>query len=112
MEGFKASKNSKNSWDESLDLQKMIDLGKEAEQVICKYNDYLNTCNPNFEWEKPSLHLCQLANSEINDFELDYANLVNSVQHHTKCNSGYCLQLKNSEQKCRFNFPQELCYAT
>ena len=106
MEGFEASEKLKNSRDESLDLQKMIDLGKEAEQVICKDNDYLlNTCSPNFGREEPSLHLCQLAYSEINDFELDYANLVNSVHHHTKCNSDYFLCLKDGEQKCRFNFP-------
>ena len=96
VEGFKASEKLKLFSGESLNFQKTIDLGKKVEQVICKYSDLLlNTCNPDLEWEKPSLHPCHLAYSEIDDFELDYANLVNSVQRHTKCNSGYCLRLKD-----------------
>ena len=60
MEGFKASETLTSFSGESLDLQKTIELGKETEQVIFKYNGYLlNTWNPDLGWEKPSLHPCQ-----------------------------------------------------
>ena len=45
-------------------------------------------------------------------FELDYDNLIKSVQCHTKWNSGSCLRLKDRQQKCGFNLPQELCNVT
>ena len=38
---------------------------------------------------------------------------MNTVQRHTKCNSGYCLRTdKSGNQTCRFQFPLEICNAT
>ena len=38
---------------------------------------------------------------------------MNSVQRHTKCNSGYCLRVdKDGNQACRFNFPMKECTKT
>ena len=34
----------------------------------------------------------------------DYDEFLNSVQRHTKYNSGYCLRIKKDKQTCRFKF--------
>lgn len=103
MEDLKASEKLRTFSGESPDLRKKpIHLGKEAEQVICKYNDYLmSTGNTDLEWEKQSLHSFELPYSQVTNFELDYVNLVYVL---------YCY--KNGQQMCRFNFPQEFCNAT
>ena len=47
------------------------------------------------------------------DLELDNADLVNSVQRHTKCNAAYCLKLDSEgNQKCRLNYLQDLANET
>ena len=64
---------------------------------------------------KPDTHSCKKICKNLTDSELDqdYADLVNTVQRHTVCNSAYCLR-KNSEgvQSCRFKFPIEECENT
>lgn len=91
-----------------------IAVGKDAERQICDYFDYLvSCCNPvdGTQWEKPDLHPCRKSFTFAlqNDIDLDYIDLVNSVQKHTKCNPGYCLRVDtDGEQKCRFGYPLEL----
>ena len=85
---------------------------------MCNYYDYLISCcnstNENM-WAKPNLHPCRKTFSLAleSDLDLDYADLVNSVQRHSKCNAAYCLKMdKDGNQKCRFNFPQDLYFET
>ncbi len=44
----------------------------------------------------------------------DYCDLLNMVQRHTRCSTNYCLRKKthDSEPKCRFNFPMDVCSKT
>lgn len=44
----------------------------------------------------------------------DYVNLLNTVQRHTRCSTNYCLKCKENESdlKCRFNYPFDLCDET
>ena len=64
-------------------------------------------------WIKPTVHPCQKWREDIPDHELesDYADLLNTVQRHTRCSTNYCLRKKHneSELKCRFHFPFEQC---
>ena len=61
---------------------------------------------------KPSIHPCRQEYLNIShiDYDCDYVNLLNAVQHHTRCSTNYCLRQKQNESdlKCRFNFPFEL----
>ena len=47
-------------------------------------------------------------------YDDDYVDLLNTVQRHTRCNTNYCLRKKENETelKCRFNFPFQLCTST
>ena len=62
-------------------------------------------------WTKPKSHPCKKTFTEVKkNLDSDYADLVNSVQRHTQCNSSYCLRYNASKKEsyCRFNFPMEL----
>ena len=97
-------------------LQQQINKGKQTEQTICQYVDWLpsteNPCPPeDFDWVKPAVHPRQVSYDDIglSECDEDYTNLLNTVQRHTKCNSVYCLRRKtpNKDMTCRFNFPFE-----
>ncbi|KAK3922581.1 LOW QUALITY PROTEIN: putative ribonuclease [Frankliniella fusca] len=49
--------------------------------------------------------MSQLEN--VINLKQDLAELLNKVQHHS-CQKGYCQVNKNSQRKCRFNFPKPL----
>ena len=75
--------------------------------------DYLISCVnpvPHQEWVKPDIHPCRIDYQDaIQNMDDDYANLLNTVQRHTKCNSEYCLRTNiEGEQYCRFHYPFEL----
>ena len=85
------------------DLNRAVHEGKLSEDEICNYVDSIVTAeNPSSaqqgEWVKPDVHPCKKKFENLADSELDkdYADLVNSVQRHTVCNSAYCLR-KNSD---------------
>ena len=101
-----------------MSCRQEIDDGLHAEQVLCNYHDYLvSTCNPTdpAEFSKPTIHPCKHRYEDIlnTEFMQDYSDLVNTVQRHTKCNSGYCLiEDAFGNQKCRFGFPVQLADVT
>ena len=50
------------------------------------------------KWTKPSLNPCRVPIVDaVTDLIIDYANLVNTVQRHAKCNSVYCLRVIHKE---------------
>ena len=61
-------------------------------------------------------HPCQKRYQEIPECDIDddFCDLLNMVQRHTRCSTSYCLRKKStdSEPKCRFNFPMDLCPKT
>jgi len=93
-------------------LQRAVYEGKVSENKICDYVDSIVTAeNPSppheGEWVKPKIHPCKKKFKHLKDSELDddYANLVNSVQRHSVCNSAYCLRKENNgTQSCGSNF--------
>ena len=103
MKGFLAAK-LKNEKNETLSKQEvesidcLIMRGKDAEQLVCQYVDFLlstwNPCSPDEGWSKPNCHPCQTSylSLQSNDLERDYVDLLNSVQRHTTCSSKYCLR--------------------
>ena len=94
---------------EILQMHRDIEAGKLAGKQVCTYIDTLVTAiNPvqGDYWSKPKTHPCKVNFENIQDYDSDYANLVNSVQKHI-CNSAYCLRKIGDKTVCRFNFPQE-----
>lgn len=98
-----------------------IENGKLANMTVCNYVDsLLTTWNPQMppdsKYIKPSIHPCRQEYLNIShiDYDCDYVNLLNAVQRHTRCSTNYCLRRKQNESdlKCRFNFPFELCDKT
>ncbi len=95
--------------------------GRSAANTVTKYDDWLfstdNPSPPDSEiWVKPSIHPCQCSMDTITSFEnldIDYVNILNSVQPHTRCSTGYCLRKTTNENElhCRFGFPFETCSA-
>ena len=92
-----------------------------ATKTICDYVDsLLSTWNPSppFQnnWSKPGVHPCKLHYLDLSHDEQchDYVNLLNTVQRHTRCSTNYCLKHKQNESdlKCRFNYPFDLCDKT
>ena len=83
--------------------QQILD-GKRASQTICQYVDWLlSTYNPdppdNGTWIKPSIHPCQRRHKDIvnaQESNNDYIDLFNTVQRHTRWNTGYCLRKKST----------------
>ena len=72
--------------------------GKIALQQIADYADSLiSTQNPippgDKLWTKPATHPCSKQHKLIKDHESDYADLLNTVQCHTKCSPKYCLKI-------------------
>ena len=67
-------------------------------------------------WVRPDCHPCRKRYLEIPDCDIDddFCDLLNMVQRHTRCSTSYCLRKKStdSEPKCRFNFPMDLCPKT
>lgn len=97
----------------------LIVKGKDNEQLVCQYVDFLlstwNRCPPDEGWSKPNFHPCQTSylSLQSKDVERDYVDLLNSVQRHTTCSSKYCLRKNDkSALECRFHFPFESCSDT
>ena len=51
---------------------------------------------------KTNPHICNKPYDRIEDFNQDLADLVATCQRHTRCSEAYCLQTRDSQQKCRF----------
>ena len=91
----------------------VINDGVSAVKIICDYYDKSITCIKPADmdsWVKPTVRPCQKKLDEaIISSEDDYANLVNTVQRHSKCSSYYCLrQDQLGNQYCRFHYPFEM----
>ena len=90
-------------------------------KTICDYVDsLLSTWNPMLpsqsNWSKSIVHPCKQHYLDLSHDEQchDYVNLLNTVQRHTRCSTNYCLKRKDNESdlKCRFNYPFNLCDKT
>ena len=96
--------------------QQIIAEGTTAQNTIIEYVDWLTTTfNPSVPsemWRMPAPinHPCTRNPLQVSDAEQDYADLVNTVERHTKCNAAYCLRKKKgkSHSQCRFEYPRPL----
>ena len=122
LRGFLAHKYMNENKDKNTsELENDVIVGNKAAETACKYVDWLlSTVNPNPPddglWVRPTIHPCQKHYQDIADCDMnnDFCDLLNMVQHHTRCSTSYCLTKKttDSEPKCRFNFPMDTCSKT
>ena len=103
--------------DDLSQLNSHTEAGNKATQTVCQYVDWLlSTRNPNPPDEDMWIHPCQRQYKDIPNWDIDsdYVDLLNTVQGHTSCSTSYCLRKKGteSELKCRFHFPFDLCAQT
>ena len=117
VDGYIASKLLESGERVSESLQKCVLDGKEAEEKICQFHDNLiTTINPidPTDFNKCKQHPSKKKFSDaLQDIDVDYIELVNTVQRHSKCNSAYCMRKdKFGNQNCRFGYPASLCSAT
>ena len=116
VQGYLSKKKLENVLHLSTEDIEQCDLdmraGVKAETIISTYADsLLTTVNPvePESFSKLQVHPCKIKFSDIDDFDKDYAQLVNTVERHSKCNSGYCLREdKQGNQYCRFHYPLPL----
>ena len=122
LKGFLAQKvKDENDSCDTTELDQDIEAGQKAADTVCQYVDWLlSTVNPNPPdedmWIRPEIHPCQKSCDNISDNEVesDYVDLLNMVQRRTHCSTSYCLRNKSNEteMKCRFNFPFDVCTQT
>jgi len=77
-------------------------------EKVVKYVDTLvTTINPGLNEPIPKQHPYQKPKNELRDNQLDYINLINKMQRHTRYSLSYCLRVKDGQQYCRFGYPKE-----
>lgn len=100
----------------------MIFQGQEAEQKIIKFaENFINLRNYHKQNDKTQNmdyvvgeHPCKRPFHLVKkkDYEMDYYDLINSVQRHTKCFFHSCMSPITDDAKrtfkCRFNFPKPI----
>src|SRR3954454_10920265 len=84
---------------------------KENERVMSEVVEYLDTLvttiNSRLSEPIPEQHSCQKPSDELCNNQLDYINLINKLQRHTRCSSAYCLRVKDEQQYSRFDYPKD-----
>ena len=84
-----------------------------VEAAIFLFNTYVTTWNPrDTHLSTSGLHHsttndpCSLQSRSIfsSNYSVDYEELVNFVQRHTKCSESTCLRKKGTSVKCRYGF--------
>ncbi|KAE8740593.1 hypothetical protein FOCC_FOCC013893 [Frankliniella occidentalis] len=82
---------------------------EEQEQIVQYFADLVTAFHPNIDQPPSLIHPCQKSLLDIEDLDVDLAEILNRVQRHTVCSRQYCVRKskKDKTMKCRFNFPQE-----
>src|SRR3954451_13709712 len=68
----------------------------------------VTTINPQMNAPIPEHHPCQKGPNEIDNSSQDYIELINKLQHHTRCSPSYCIHVnRTGQQTCRFGYPKD-----
>ena len=102
-----------------IDTRCLDPEAKLALETVLQYSDWLiSTVNPlppdSNLWMRPKIHPAQVRSETLDTSEkkeMDYIDLINSVQRHTRCSTSYCLKKSKDLQElhCRFHFPFSTC---
>ncbi|KAK3914465.1 Vacuolar membrane-associated protein iml1 [Frankliniella fusca] len=80
---------------------------EELEVIVDYFKNLISAINPDSHTEINDDHPCRKVYGNVIDFQKDLAELLNTVQRHTRCSTEYCLRYnkRTKESKCRFGFP-------
>ena len=81
-----------------IDWNQMKENENLMNNVIQYIDSLVTTINPDINAPIPRRHPCQKNSAEIVDDTQDYVELINKLQHHTRCSPSYCLQTKRNGQ--------------
>jgi hypothetical protein len=86
-----------------IDWDEMKNDEKVMTDVVQYLDSLVTTVNPGLGASVPERHPCQKRTDELCYNLQDYVELINKLQHHTKCSSSYCLRTDRAgNQSCRF----------
>ncbi|CAG8702715.1 14888_t:CDS:10 [Cetraspora pellucida] len=78
-------------------------------RMVQYLNSLVTTSNLGIDASVPDSHPCQKHDDELQDDLQDYIELINKLQHHTRCSSSYCLHINHAdEQYCQFGYSKEI----
>ncbi|XP_028419074.1 uncharacterized protein LOC114544711 [Dendronephthya gigantea] len=110
----KEKENEMSPDDFEFSCQEIVREGEDAERKLISYVDWLvTTVNddlPDENWTLPDPHPSAVKATSVDNHDVDYHRLVNSVERHTRCSPAYCLKKKRVDlpAECRFGFPKPL----
>ncbi|XP_028394469.1 uncharacterized protein LOC114518663 [Dendronephthya gigantea] len=110
----KEKENEMSPDDFEFSCQDIVREGQDAERKLISYVDWLvTTVNddlPDENWTVPDPHPSAVKATSVDNHDVDYHRLVNSVERHTRCSPAYCLKKKRVDlpAECRFGFPKPL----
>ena len=72
--------------------------------LVTTFNEEL----PDESWRIPQPHPSAVTATTVENRDIDYHRLVNTVERHTRCSPAYCLRRKRMDMlaECRFGFPK------
>ncbi|KAK3929764.1 ATP-dependent DNA helicase [Frankliniella fusca] len=81
---------------------------EEQEQIVQYFAELITAFHPNIDQPPSLIHPCQKSLLDVEDLDIDLAEILNRVQRHTMCSRQYCIRKskRDKQMKCRFNFPQ------
>ena len=82
---------------------------QENEHILSYFDKLISAVNPNPDCKRSEEHPSRKRFREVHDYDEDVAQLLRTVQRHTKCSKDYCLR-QNKRTKtieCRFQFPKD-----
>ena len=73
--------------------------------LVTTFNEEL----PDETWRIPQPHPSAVRATTVENRDIDYHRLVNTVERHTRCSPAYCLRRKRMDMlaECRFGFPSQ-----
>ena len=79
-------------------------------EVIDYFSNLVEAWNPILDVNTPDTHPCRTSYQNIEDFEVDLAQVLLKVQMHSRCSPDYCYKMNKSktQRECRFKFPRQM----
>lgn len=92
-----------------IEWVQMKENENEMQNIIKYVDSIVTTINPGINAAIPDQHPCQKSCDEIDDGSQDYIELINKLQHHTRCSPSYCINVnkRTGQQTCRFGYPKD-----
>ena len=92
------------------DVTNLKNACQEEKEKVCEYfGSLVSAVNPRKDCAMPGSHPCEILFQDVEDIEVDLAQLLKTVQRHS-CSKEYCKRFDKKSKKtiCRFHFPVDI----